>query len=50
MNNPAVMAVDPHPDDMYGWSKRLAVFSVAKGKDEDKYRAMHMVACACEEA
>ncbi|WP_182914137.1 hypothetical protein [Paenibacillus sp. 1011MAR3C5] len=48
MNNPAVIAVDPHPDDMYGWSKRLAVVSVAKGKDGDKYRVMQVV--ACEEA
>jgi len=42
MNNPAVIAVNPHPDDMYGWSKRLAVVSVAKGKDKDKYRAVRM--------
>lgn len=41
MNNPAVIAVDPHPDDMYGWSKQSAV-SVAKGKDEDKFKAVHI--------
>lgn len=42
MINPAVIAVIPHPDDMCGLSKRPAVVSVAKGKDEDKYRAVRM--------
>lgn len=42
MNNSAVIAVNPHPDDMYGVSKRPAVVSVAIRKDEDKYRAVRM--------
>lgn len=40
-----VIAVDPHPDATYAWSKRLAVAFVAEGEIKDKYIAMPLMAC-----